>query len=128
MKGTMPEYSTELSELCKKIKTLVYERNFSECALLISEAMRDYPHAPHPHNLMGILLETEGDHAAAIKHFRAAWALDPTYVPSRINLDRYGSFFSTEPYAFGEQDHTAEPDIHEYKICYDEFGNGHAKR
>lgn len=53
--------------------------------------MSKYPHAPQTHNLMGIILEKKEEHAAAMKHFRAALALDPTYYPAKHNLDMYGS-------------------------------------
>ena len=104
------EYDTELLLLCQHIKELIKEEKLTECTLAVSEAMKKYPHAPHPHNLMGILSELEGDRLTAMKHFRAAWALDPTYMPSRINLDRYGSFYGTGPCAFDEQDCLKEND------------------
>lgn len=84
--------------------------------------MRDYPHAPHPHNLMGILLEKQGNHLSAMKHFRAAWALDPTYLPCRINLDRYGSFFNQGNCAFDEQDCPPEDKRFHYTIQNDYEG------
>lgn len=90
-------YDPELTQLCEKIKSFIEEKNFDLCAATIESAMCDYPHAPHPHNLMGILMEIKGDHVTAMKHFRAAWALDPTYLPPRINMERYGSFFRHEP-------------------------------
>ncbi|MGI6169683.1 MAG: hypothetical protein ACOYI4_08300 [Christensenellales bacterium] len=94
----------ELSQLCGKVRALVKDRNYEECTRLIREAMRDYPHAPDPHNLMGIVLEKQENRLAAMKHFRAAWALDPTYLPCRVNLSRYGSFLNGGPCAFDEQD------------------------
>ena len=54
--------------------------------------MSEAPHAPEPHNLMGIILENENDHIGAMKHFRAAWALDPTYLPARFNMEQYAGF------------------------------------
>ena len=66
--------------------------------------MADYPSAPQPYNLMGIVLEKTGNHPAAMKHFRAAWALDPTYVPANRNLERYGTFHSGIKEAYDECD------------------------
>ena len=77
---------------------------YQECKELITAAMGKYPHAPHPHNLIGILFEKMGDHHAAIKHFRAAWALDPAYLPARRNLDRFASYYSKGACAFDETD------------------------
>ena len=48
--------------------------------------------APEPHNLLGIFYELTGDYQAARKHYRAAYALDPTYKPSCRNLERITSY------------------------------------
>jgi Flp pilus assembly protein TadD len=97
-------HNSELSQLCGSVRALIKDGNYAECTRSIRDAMRDYPHAAHPHNLMGIVLEEQGDLLAAMKHFRAAWALDPTYLPCRINLNRYGSFFAQGVPAFDETD------------------------
>lgn len=41
---------------------------------------------------MEILLEKQKNHLLALKHFRAAYALDPSYLPARYNLDQYSDF------------------------------------
>lgn len=48
--------------------------------------------APQPHNLLGILYELIGDNLTARKHYRAAYALDPTYKPACRNLERLITF------------------------------------
>jgi Flp pilus assembly protein TadD len=48
--------------------------------------------APQTHNLYGILLEYRGDRLRALKHYRAATDLDPTYIPAMNNLCRAGIF------------------------------------
>lgn len=98
------ENQQELSVLCSAVRELVGLKKYRECESLIKEAMRKYPHAPEPHNLIGILLEKEGDLLTAMKHFRAAWALDPAYIPARCNLERFGSFYPKGPCAFDETD------------------------
>lgn len=95
---------SELTALCNAVRVLITQRDYQQCEDLIRDAMRQYPHAPEPHNLLGILLEKECNHPAAMKHFRAAWALDPTYMPARNNLDMYGTFFSTGKCAYDESD------------------------
>lgn len=75
--------------------------------------MSEAPHAPEPHNLMGIILENENDHIGAMKHFRAAWALDPTYLPARFNMEQYGRFSAVERVdAYDESDCTVEDEHH----------------
>lgn len=98
------EVVNPLDELCTSIKKLVAQKEYKNCEKMIRKAMRDYPHAPHPHNLLGIVLEETGNHLLAMKHFRAAWALDPTYRPANYNLESFGTFFSLESCAFDEND------------------------
>ena len=96
--------SQELSELCECIRGLASRREYTRCISMICQAMQDYPSAPQPHNLLGVILEKTGDHAGAMKHFRAARALDPTYCPSSQNLARYGTFSEAGRTAFDECD------------------------
>ncbi|MDL2205483.1 hypothetical protein LJC33_01065 [Eubacteriales bacterium OttesenSCG-928-N13] len=116
-----------LESLCNKVRELIKNRDFDECKQLICDAMREYPHAPHPHNLMGIILEREDCHIEAMKHFRAAWALDPTYMPARHNLDHYGTFYSKGSCAFDESECKTEA-IKAAHIHFDENRVGHITR
>jgi hypothetical protein len=120
--------NNELTALCAAVKELIEQRKYSECNQLIIDRMAKHPHAPEPHNLFGILLEKEGDHVTAMKHFRAALALDLTYIPARCNLDRYGSFFPAGQIAYDETDCPKEQEKDKYKIEYDERGIGHVVR
>lgn len=99
--------STQLRELCAAVRKYTAARDYQKCTALICEAMGKYPHAPEPHNLFGIVLEKEGDHVNAMKHFRAAYALDPTCRPARQNLELYGTFYSGGGCAYDESDCTA---------------------
>lgn len=82
----------ELYNMCRNGKKLIGRKRYEECRMLVLDAMRNYPDAAEPHNMLGILLEKEGKHASAMKHFRAAYALDPTYAPARENLESFGTF------------------------------------
>lgn len=126
--NNIPNNNNELTVLCNTVRDFVGQKKYRECEQLITDAMGKYPHAPEPHNLIGILFENEGDHLTAMKHFRAAWALDPTYIPARYNLERYGSFFATGQSAFNEADCPQEQEKDLYKIEYDEHGVGHVIR
>lgn len=103
-KATKTEQINPLNELCISIKKLVLEKDYKTCEKIIYKAMEQFPHAPHPHNLLGIVLEKMGDHPLAMKHFRAAWALDPSYLPANYNLETYGTFYSRGNCAFDESD------------------------
>ena len=123
-----PESNLELTVLCDTVRELVSQKKYQECILLIQNAMRKYPHAAEPHNLIGILLEKEDDHISAMKHFRAAWALDPTYIPARCNLERYGNFYAVGQCAFDETDCIQEQKDNPLKVEYDEHGIGRVVR
>lgn len=94
----------DLMSTIEQVKNLIHEQKYKECEALISTAMFEYPHDPIPHNLMGLLLESENYHVEAMKHFRAAYALDPSYRPSSWNLDCFGSFTMPHPCAYFESD------------------------
>ena len=125
MKDTsMIRNSNELACLCASVRAFVIEGAYESCMEPICQAMEHYPHAPEPHNLLGIVLEKMGDHLTAMKHFRAAWALDPTYRPANHNLNTYGTFFSRGKCAFDESDVPPDPPSN-IEIEYDERGVGH---
>ena len=104
----MENEEEEMQSLCHLVRQLVGKGDFEGGERLVKDAMGNYPHAPQPHNLLGVLLEKRGDHLLAMKHFRAAWALEPTYVPAKQNLDRFGTFFSIGRCAFDESDCPSE--------------------
>lgn len=124
----MMENKNELTALCNTVRAYMHESEYQKCEFLIFDAMKKFPHAPEPHNLIGLLLEMQGDHLAAMKHFRAAWALDPTYVPARHNLDHFGTFFSRGTWAIDESDCPPESKKDNYKLVYDKSGIGHVVR
>lgn len=98
-----------LNTVIVKAREMICRYKFKDCERMIRQAMCDYPDNPIPHNLMGLLYEKKGDHLSAMKHFRAAWALDPTYRPALMNLDCFGTFFSNKTFIFDETDEPAEP-------------------
>lgn len=126
--NNMENKKSELSVLTSTVRELIGQKKYQECWQLIKEAMKEHPHAPEPHNLVGILLEHEGDHLTAMKHFRAAWALDPTYIPVRYNLEHFGTFFTTGKEVYDEFDCPNEKEKDLYKLEYDDFGVGHVIR
>ena len=79
-----PAFSTEIERAVLALKA----RDFSSSRQILSGAMAMNMDAPEPHNLLGILYELQGDDVAARQHYRAAYALDPTYKPSCRNLER----------------------------------------
>ena len=98
------ENERELTALCDRVRLLAGKGELEECERFVMDAMGRYPHMPQPHNLMGVLMEIREDHVAAMKHFRAAWALDPAYLPARHNMNLFASFYAIGKCAFDESD------------------------
>lgn len=81
-------------------------------------------------NLFGILAEYRGNYALAAKYYRVANALEPSYTPSIVNLDRIvgssrGLPGKTADFGIAYDD---DGDESEYDIAYDGRGIGHIKR
>ena len=119
------ESGQELSALCDTVRELIRKNAYQECEKLVTAAMGRYPHAPQPHNLIGILLEKMDDRISAMKHFRAAQALDPTYLPARHNVDRFASFYPGGACAFDETDCFPKQTSETIRLAYDGQGIGH---
>lgn len=100
----------ELMELCLRVKNELENGNRERAFGDITDAMRDYPDSGVPHNLLGIWEERRNNHVSAMKHFRAAWALEPTLLCARWNLDVYGGGSLTVPCAYVEEDVPQEVD------------------
>lgn len=88
-----PAYRRRIAETAAALRT----KDLPLAKTGISEMMAQYMDAPEPQNLLGILYELLGDYQAARRHYRAAYALDPTYKPCCRNLERITSYdFSTK--------------------------------
>ena len=86
-----------LQDLADRIASLLRNGNLKQAREEIASAMAAFADAPEPHNLLGIYYEQEGDLQSARKHYRAAYALDPSYKPCCRNLERITCFdFSTK--------------------------------
>ena len=90
--GKLCDMEDDLKNLCRVIRNYVSEHKWEECDRLIPKYMELYPDSAVPHNLRGIVMEKQGRHAEAMKHFRAAQALDASYVPANFNMERFASF------------------------------------
>lgn len=118
----------DLKNMGKSMRKLIDIGEFEKCEEVIRSMIGEFPHAPQPHNIYGILYEKEGKHVDAMKHFRAAWALDPTYLPARLNLETYGTFCLRREPAYDESDCPEFEQKQTCKIEYDERGIGYVVR
>lgn len=97
--------SVKFSKITKEAIEKLNNRELGEAYKIIISAFSENPHAPEPHNLLGLWYEMKGNEDLARKHYRAAYALDPTYKPASKNLERVSTLFSSKsiPFDFGEK-------------------------
>lgn len=124
--------TNSLTDCTKAIKLLIDQHQYQEGEKAIIDLMYQNPHSAVPHNLFGILLEKEQEHIEAMKHFRAAYALDPAYIPARYNLEQYGGF-EVSPFspAYCEEDCVeicSNNKDTQFTVEYDEHHVGHIVR
>lgn len=77
-------FSTNIDTATKSLRGNECEKAYD----MITEAMHLAPDSPQPHNLLGIYFELKGNDDKARRHYRAAYALDPTYKPACWNLEQ----------------------------------------
>jgi len=97
--------SNNFKTYIKEATSKLYNYEFEDSFKMIMKALNENPNAPEPHNLLGIWYEFKGNNDLARKHYRAAYALDPTYKPASENLERVCIFFMSHkmPIDFGEE-------------------------
>ncbi|SDI35141.1 tetratricopeptide repeat protein [Desulfosporosinus hippei] len=89
--GALSVFEQKIQQTVKALKTKDYAaaQEYLKYAMFENENNS----APEVHNLYGALAEFTGDLSLAGKHYRAAYALDPTYKPASRNLERITSFY-----------------------------------
>jgi DNA-binding NtrC family response regulator len=73
-------------------KRCITDRHFNAAVEHLRKSIALDPGRAEAFNLLGVLMEIQGDRAEAQKNYRAALSLDPSYEPAVKNLRR-----STEP-------------------------------
>jgi len=72
----------------KLIKRCMNDRHFEAAMAHAKQAVGTDPTRPEAFNLMGVLFEIAGNTVEAMKNYRVAIDLDPTYEPAWQNLNR----------------------------------------
>jgi len=86
-------------ELAKKA---IADRHFDAAIEYMHKAISLDPARAEAFNLLGALQEIKGDRLNALKNYRAALSLDPTYEPAAKNLERATSRVQKGGVIFGE--------------------------
>lgn len=116
----------EEKEMFRMIKSLIERQSYDEAYEKITEGMKEQPDGAIWHNFLGILYEKQGKRSEGMKHFRAAWALEPAFLPARWNMELYGGCHMMKRLcAYLEEDcPKEEPAGQSYRVVYDEKGVG----
>lgn len=72
----------------KSAKRLARKRQFERAIAETKRAIGADPSRPEAFNFLGQLQETLGERLEALKNYRVAISLDPTYQPAKDNLNR----------------------------------------
>ena len=80
--------SSEHEASLKSAKNSARQRDFTNAIAQTKKAIGSDPSNPDAFDFLGQLQETLGDFDSAIKNYRVAISLDPTYQPAKDHLDR----------------------------------------
>ena len=80
--------SIDYSSSIELAKRCIGNRQFDAAAEYVRKAIFVDTRRPEGFNLLGALMEIQGDRAEAQKNYRAALSLDPSYEPAIQNLHR----------------------------------------
>lgn len=92
--GVLTDDFNELIELARQCAR---QKNFDQARKLIGEAMKQAPERPESLTLLGLITEYLGNRLEALKLYRAALGLDPTYQPADMNLERATTNLKARP-------------------------------
>lgn len=90
------EKAGSFEDYLKLAKAEINKRNFDRAVEFLQEAASLNSEKPEPFNLLGVIYELKSRHPEAMKMYRAALALDPTYKPAAENLERAGEMSSVD--------------------------------
>jgi len=76
-------------------KNAINKRDFSKAKEMLNKATSLNSEKPEPFNLLGIIYEMQHQQQEAMKMYRAALALDPSYKPANENIERAGQAFAS---------------------------------
>lgn len=82
------EQDSEFDKAFELAKYQASKRQFDRATASIKQAIGCDPSRPEAFTFLGKLQETIGETQEAIKNYRVAIDLDPTYQPAKDNLDR----------------------------------------
>jgi len=77
-----------LDEYLESARELLLQGKWARADSALRKAISISPRTAEPWNLMGVMLELQGLRLEALRMYRGALAVDPTYTPADSNLER----------------------------------------
>ncbi|MCM2287074.1 MAG: response regulator [Desulfobacula sp.] len=90
--GIDEETVADYPSLIELAKRYISDQNFATARETARRAIAADPAQPEAYNLLGALLEMDHHRLEALKFYRAALDIDPTFKPAGANLDRATSW------------------------------------
>ena len=90
--GIDEETVVDYPSLIELAKRYISDQNFATARETARRAIAADPARPEAYNLLGALLEMDHRRLEALKFYRAALDIDPTFKPAGANLDRATSW------------------------------------
>jgi DNA-binding response OmpR family regulator len=87
-RGDLNEGASDYESLLSLARRAVTRKEFDQAEGFASKAVAVGASRPEAYHLLGSLLEIRGEKAQAMKFYRAALDMDPTYAPARANFER----------------------------------------
>jgi len=104
LETTSPE-EADFATCLNLAKKMINDKKFDTAREYLEQAISRDPSTPEPFNLLGVILEMKNEHLEALKNYRAALALDPTYRPAKENLERATQFdYTLKGMSLGEEE------------------------
>jgi DNA-binding NtrC family response regulator len=98
------ERTVDYRTLIELAKRHITDRSFADARETARKAIAADPGQPEAYNLLGALLEIDGNMFEAQKFYLAAMDIDPTYKPARANLKRTTSWKKSDDIDLGSDE------------------------
>jgi DNA-binding NtrC family response regulator len=98
------ERTVDYRALIELTKRHITDRSFADARETARKAIAADPGQPEAYNLLGALLEIDGNMFEAQKFYLAAMDIDPTYKPARANLKRTTSWKKSDDIDLGSDE------------------------
>lgn len=109
------EKADDYRTLIELAKRHISDRSFAAARETARKAIAADPAQPEAYNLLGALLEINDDRLEALKFYRAALEIDPTFKPAAANLERATSWHKFGKFDLGPDNTATEPKSDEKK-------------